>query len=149
QLTSPQILDAPSIDPRFRSAYTQHWNLGYQRQLPSHVLFEVSYLGNKGTHLVKTVDINQAYPVAGLSQPPVQLRRPLTNYGAVPVLQGSGNSIYHGLLGRAERRFSNGLSFLVSYTYGHAIDDSTGSDVTQDARNLHADRGNSDFDARH
>ena len=65
------------------------------------------------------------------------------------MLQSSGSSVYHGLLGRLERRFSGGLSLLASYTYGHAIDDSTGTNVTQDARNLRADRGNSDFDARH
>jgi hypothetical protein len=64
-------------------------------------------------------------------------------------LESSGNSIYHGLLSRVERRFANGISLLGSYTYGHAIDDSTGTNVTQDARNLKADRGNSDFDARH
>jgi hypothetical protein len=48
-----------------------------------------------------------------------------------------------------ERRFSGGLTFLASYTFGHAIDDSTGGNVSQDARNLKADRANSDFDARH
>jgi hypothetical protein len=147
--TAPKILDAPSIDPAFRDAYVQHWNVGYQRQFPSHTVFEVSYVGNKGTKLVKTVDINQAFPVAGLNQPTVQPRRPLPNFGAVPVLQSSGSSIYHGLLGRVERRLSVGLSFLASYTFGHAIDDSTGGNVSQDARNLRADRGNSDFDARH
>jgi hypothetical protein len=144
-----QIFDAPSIDPRFRSAYLQHWNLGYQRQLSASIVFEVSYVGNKGTRLVKTVDINQAFPVPGLSQPPVQARRPFSDYGAIPLLQSSGNSTYHGLLTRFERRFSGGLSFLASYTLGHAIDDSTGGNVTQDARNLRADRGDSDFDARH
>jgi hypothetical protein len=141
--------DAPSIDPHFRDAYIQHWNLGYQRQLLSNIVFELTYVGNKGTKLVKTVDINQAFPVPGLTQPPVQPRRPLPNFGAVPLLQSSGNSIYHGLLGRFERRFSRGLSILASYTLGHAIDDSTGGNVTQDARNLQADRADSDFDARH
>jgi len=150
RLTSPQIFDAPSIHPHFRDAYIQHWNFGYQRQLPSKMVFEVSYVGNKGTKLVKTVDINQARPVPGFIQPAVQPRRPLPCcYGAVPLLQSSGSSIYHGLLGRLERRFSAGLSFLASYTFGHAIDDSTGTNVTQDARNLRADRGNADFDARH
>jgi len=149
QLATPQIFDAPSIDPHFRDTYLQHWNLGYQRQLPSSLLFEVNYVGKKGTKLVKTVDINQAFPVAGFIQLPVQTRRPFPAYGAIPLLQSSGNSTYHGLLGRLERRFSNGLSFLGSYTFGHAIDDSTGGNVTQDARNLRADRGNSDFDARH
>jgi hypothetical protein len=149
RLSSSQIFDVPSIDPHFRDAYLQHWNLGYQRQLLSNMVFELSYVGNKGTKLVKTVDINQPFPVAGLNQPPVQPRRPLPSFGAIPLLQSSGNAIYHGLLGRVERRFTSGLSFLASYTLGHAIDDSTGGNVSQDARNLEADRGNSDFDARH
>jgi len=144
-----QVFDVPSIDPHFRDAYIQHWNFGYQRQLPSKILIEASYVGNKGTKLVKTVDINQAFPVANQVQPAVQPRRPLPAFGAIPLLESSGNSIYHALLARVERRFSGGLSFLASYTYGHAIDDSTGRNVTQDARNLQTDRGNSDFDARH
>jgi len=147
-LNTPRVFDAPSIDPHFRNAYFQHWNFGYQRQLPSNLVLDISYVGNKGTRLVKTVDINQAFPVPGLTQPSVQPRRPLPAYGAVPVLQGSGSSIYHGLLGRLERQFSGGLTLLTSYTYSHAIDDSTGTNVTQDARNLKADRGSSDFDAR-
>lgn len=149
RLSTPQIFDSPAVDPHFRDTYVQHWNLGYQRQLPSHIVVEVSYVGNKGTRLVKTVDINQAFPVPGLTQPPVQPRRPWPGYGAIPVLQSSGSSIYHGLLSRVERRFPGGLTFLGSYTYGHAIDDSSGGNVAQNARNLRADRGNSDFDARH
>ncbi|MBI4474765.1 MAG: TonB-dependent receptor [Acidobacteria bacterium] len=148
RLTSSPIFDSPAIDPQFRDAYLQHWSLGVQRQLPKNTVFEVTYVGNKGTRLVKTVDVNQAFPEAGPTPPPVQSRRPIPNYGAVPVLQSSGSSIYHGLLGRLQRRLTSGLSFLASYTYGHAIDDSTGGNVAQDSRNLKADRGSSDFDAR-
>src|SRR5881396_2990247 len=148
RLAASPVFDAPSIDPNFRDAYIQDWNLGYQRQLPENMLFEVSYIGSKGTKLVRTVDVNQAYPVPGFNQPEVQPRRPLPAFGSVPVLQGSGSSIYHALFGRLQRRFGTGLSFLVSYTYGHAIDDSTGGNVAQDARNLKMDRGSSDFDAR-
>ncbi len=148
RLAASPVFDAPSIDPNFRDAYIQDWNLGYQRQLPENMLFEVSYIGSKGTRLVRTVDVNQAYPVPGFIQPEVQPRRPLPAFGSVPVLQSSGSSIDHGLLGRLQRRFGAGLSFLVSYTYGHAIDDSTGGNVAQDARNLKMDRGSSDFDAR-
>ena len=148
RLTSSPIFDSPAIQPDFRDAYIQQWNLGYQRQLPQNVLFEASYVGSKGTRLIKTVDINQAFPFPGLTQPPVQPRRPLPDYGAVNVLQSSGSSIYHGLLSRIQRRFSNGLSFLASYTYSHSIDDSSGGNVAQDARNLKADRGSADFDVR-
>ena len=145
------IYNAPSIDPGFRDAYTQQWNLGYQREFARNMVFEVSYVGNKGTHLVRSADINQAFP--GLTGT-VQSRRPYQQYGSIVVIQSTSNSTYHGLLGRLERRFSGGLSFLASYTYGHAIDDASGlgpggsSTVNQDARNLKADRGNSDFDAR-
>src|SRR5881628_511215 len=148
RLAASPVFDAPSIAPNLRDAYIQDWNLGYQRQLPENMLFEVSYIGSKGTRLVRTVDVNQAYPVPGFIQPEVQPRRPLPAFGAVPVLQGSGSSIDHGLLGRFEQRFGAGLSFLVAYTYGHAIDDSTGGNVAQDARRLQMDRGSSDFDAR-
>lgn len=148
RLSTSAVFDSPAIDPNFRDAYIQQWNLGYQREFAANMVFEVSYVGNKGTKLVKTVDINQAFPVPGITQPAVQPRRPLPEYGAIGLLQGSANSIYHGLLGRLERRFSGGLSFLSSYTYGHVIDDSTGGNVAQDARNLKADRGSADFDAR-
>ena len=36
-----------------------------------------------------------------------------------------GNSIYHGWANTLTRRFSNGLQLLASYTFSHAIDDST------------------------
>jgi len=68
----------------------------------------------------------------------------------------AGNSIYHGLAVRIERRFDNGMSFLSSYSWSKSIDDgsgiSTGSDssgLAQDARNLRAERAASDFDVTH
>src|SRR2546422_679327 len=131
-----------------RDAYIQDWNLGYQRQLPENMLFEVSYIGSKGTRLVRTVDVNQAYPVPGFIQPEVQPRRPLPAFGSVPVLQSSGSSIYHGLLGRLQRRVRGRVSFLGADTDRHALYDSARRNVAQDARNLKMDRGSSDFDAR-
>jgi len=38
------------------------------------------------------------------------------------------NSIYHALQVRAEREFSNGLQFLVSYTWSRSIDDASATD---------------------
>jgi hypothetical protein len=38
------------------------------------------------------------------------------------------NSIYHALQIRAEREFSNGLQFLVTYTWSKSIDDASASD---------------------
>ena len=38
------------------------------------------------------------------------------------------NSIYHGLQLLAEKRYSNGLQFLVTYTWSKSIDDSSQAD---------------------
>ncbi|MGO8816511.1 MAG: carboxypeptidase regulatory-like domain-containing protein [Terriglobia bacterium] len=35
--------------------YAQNWSFGIQRQLPSGILVDVSYLGNKGTHVLQNV----------------------------------------------------------------------------------------------
>lgn len=149
RLTTP-VFNAPSIHPGFRDAYIQQWNLGIQQEVRGNTVVEVGYIGNRGTRLTRTNDINQAFlPVPGVTPvPPVQSRRPFSQYGTINLLESSANSNYHALLGRFERRFSGGLSFLSSYTYGHVIDDSTGGNASQDARNLQADKASANFDAR-
>jgi hypothetical protein len=85
-------------------------------------------------------------------------RRPVPGYGNINAVESSGNSIYHALLLSAEKRFTGGLSFLLSYSYSKAIEDSgspaldstpAGSDQPQDPRNLRLDRGLSPHDVRH
>jgi hypothetical protein len=69
------------------------------------------------------------------------------------------NSIYHGLQLLAEKRYSNGLQFLVTYTYSKSIDDSSQADdnVTwlgsfsslQDPNHPELERSLSTFDIPH
>jgi hypothetical protein len=133
-------------------AYIQQWNYTMQREIGSFVL-SASYVGNKGTHLARSVQRNQPVPGPGN----VNDRRPVLGYGSITSVDSSGNSIYHGLLLTAERRFNNGFSFLLSYTFSKAIEDSgspaldstpAGSDQPQDPRNLRLDRGLSPHDVR-
>jgi hypothetical protein len=67
------------------------------------------------------------YPTSTLSQTQVtrgQLLRPYPQYtGLGSFRKPQGNSIYHALTLRADKRFSKGLSLLVSYTKGKLIDD--------------------------
>jgi len=66
-----------------------------------------------------------------------------------------GNSNYHALQLTAEKRFSNGLSFMSAYSYAHSIDNvplqqggNSEGPIPQDIRYRNLDRGNSLFDIR-
>jgi hypothetical protein len=64
----------------------------------------------------------------------------------------NGSSVYHGLTMTLRKRFSKKYEFLASYTWSHAIDDSTDLQAPlspQDSYNPSAERSNSTFDQRH
>jgi hypothetical protein len=73
-------------------------------------------------------------------------------FGGMTPNVSTGNSVYHGLTTNLRRRFSNSWDMLASYTWSHAIDDSTDL-VTplspQDNFRPHLERSNSIFDQRH
>jgi hypothetical protein len=65
--------------------------------------------------------------------------------------ESNGSSVYHGLTANLRKRFSNHYEFLASYTWSHAIDDSTDLQATlapQDSYFPGADRSTSLFDQR-
>jgi hypothetical protein len=64
----------------------------------------------------------------------------------------NGSSVYHGLTANLRKRFSSHYEFLASYTWSHAIDDSTDLQSTltpQDSFFPALDRSTSLFDQRH
>ncbi len=65
----------------------------------------------------------------------------------------TGTSSYNALSVNLRKRFASKYEFLVSYTWAHAIDDSTDvvstSDAPQSNFNPNAERSNSTFDQRH
>lgn len=73
-------------------------------------------------------------------------------WASVDEQESSGNSIYHGLTVNFSKRFTRNFEFLTSYTWSHAIDDSTDLQTLlepQDNRFPNLERGNSTFDQRH
>jgi len=56
-----------TTDPRWHTPYSQQWNLDVQQSVGRSWLFDVGYVGNKGTHLVGVIDINQAAPGAAVA----------------------------------------------------------------------------------
>jgi len=73
-------------------------------------------------------------------------------FGDMDANYSNGSSIYHGFTTNLRKRFSNHYEFLASYTWSHAIDDSTDLQSTltpQDSYYPGLDRSNSLFDQRH
>lgn len=82
---------------------------------------------------------------------------PATLTGCVPFSDmdanySNGSSVYHGLSANLKKRFGNHYEFLASYTWSHAIDDSTDLQsplAPQDSYFPSAERSTSLFDQRH
>ena len=62
-------LSPTSIPNKAIWPYVQQWNLNVQKELPSHVVLSVAYVGSKGTHLTLVSDSNQLLPVPAGSNP--------------------------------------------------------------------------------
>ncbi len=73
-------------------------------------------------------------------------------FGDMDANYSNGTSNYNGLSANLRKRFGNHYEFLASYTYSHAIDDSTDLQATltpQDSYYPDRDRSTSLFDQRH
>jgi hypothetical protein len=73
-------------------------------------------------------------------------------FGDMDANYSNGSSIYHGFSANLRKRFNSHYEFLASYTWSHAIDDSTDLQSTltpQDSYYPGLDRANSTFDQRH
>jgi hypothetical protein len=57
--------------------YMQQWHLDIQHELPQHIVAQVSYVGSKGTHLTRTSDYNQLFPVSSGDNPFLANREPM------------------------------------------------------------------------
>ncbi|MCA1816676.1 MAG: TonB-dependent receptor, partial [Acidobacteria bacterium] len=82
------------------------------------------------------------------------LRSPgvVSPFGSINAQVSDGNSTYHAGNFELRKRFSNNYQFLASYTWSHAIDDSSDLQtllLPQNNRNFRAERASSLFDQRH
>ncbi|MCI0421852.1 MAG: hypothetical protein L0312_21920, partial [Acidobacteria bacterium] len=142
--------------PRFMpTQYSQQWFLDLQRELPAGSVLTLSYIGAGTRHLVEERNINQPFtPGPG----PVQARRPRPFYGAIQYRDPLGNASYQAFTAKIEKSYTQGFTFLGSYTWSHAIDNTSepltllrygGTEALQNNYDLRRNRGNSMFDRRH
>jgi hypothetical protein len=131
-----------SIERKANSPYAQQWNFNIQRELGHDWMFETGYSGSKGTHLETTYDDNFSPPGPGNvddKRPYKSAVIPGSNVtispGAIHGYHFNGNSIYHALLTKLEKRFSGGFTLLTSYTFSKAIGDTCGNSAAGDTTN--------------
>ena len=140
-----------------RWPYVQSWVVSIQRELMKNTVLELAYNGNHSLRLPIIGDYNQAAPNLPGATLGVQARRPDQSFGPITWVDPAGNNHYNGLSARLEHRFSQGLYFLNSFTWGSAMGDSeqaleyysnlTGANP-QNIRNLAAEKGPSSYDAK-
>ncbi len=137
----------------FRTPLVHKWNFAIQRELGWNTVAEVSYIGSKGQNLLVLWNANSPVNHPDPGAPRVaRLIYPLD--ASITEAATFGRSNYHALNGKLEKRFSNGLDFLVAYTWGHALTDVgttlTGGGRIRDIRNISkSGYANANFDVRH
>jgi hypothetical protein len=110
-----------------------NYSLGIQRDIGFQTVLDVAYVGSLGRHLFQQRDVNMLpYGARFLPQnldtttgrplSDVFLRPSYQGFNSVNYLENASNSSYHSLQVQANRRFSRGLQFGVSWTWSKAMD---------------------------
>jgi hypothetical protein len=141
-----------TLDPKLRLPYAQDWNLNLQRSFANNWLFEIGYIGTKGTRLPRFIEANPAVFVPGvdssgnplttqnnaiqrrlysgctLAQPPSAC-----TFSSIGEISGIAGSTYHALQTSLQKRFSQNFSMLASYTLSKTLDDVSSFNITGSA----------------
>ena len=142
-----------TVDPGFRNAYVHNFNLNTQYQLGRNSIFQVSYVGALGRRLFNLIDINQAAPNNTGST--IQSSRPyyskFPSFAAINQYESKAGSNFHSLQGMIRTSSFHGLTAQAAYTYGHSLDNVSGTRgfAPQNSLNLGGEYGSADFDTRH
>ena len=145
------------VPPNYKTGYAEQGNFGIEQEIPKwQLVLKAAYVTNLGRQVDSNFNINTPDPGPGSPASRRPLRNILPNVVNATYGDTTGISNYHSLQISAERRFSNGLGWLGSYTYSHSIDNvplqqGGGADgpMPQDIRYRFLDRGTSGFDIKH
>lgn len=139
------VRDLIASDPDFQTPMIQQWSFGIQREIVRNLVGEISYVGTKGDHLIRPIDINYPSPAdvnrVGLAN--ANTVRPFLGYRRIQWRETSAKSRYHGMLSSVSYRFATGVSLTASYTWSKNLTDATNDrdavDFPQDPLNYRAE----------
>jgi hypothetical protein len=137
----PNTAVAYANAPSHHTTYTQQFLLNIQQQIGKEWSLEIGYQGALSRHLYGFLNANQATPLGVLGSPlgytvsssgvvsktSVNSRIPFQNMlGGLQFVHDEGTANYHSGTFKVNRRFSNGMNVIASYTYSKSLDDSSG-----------------------
>jgi hypothetical protein len=134
--TIATYLSFPNVeeqDPVMHTPYTINYNLSAQRVLTPTMTATVSYVGNIGRHLVTLTngpDMAMALTIQGPNNKSLQ---PAPQFSSAQWMTWEGSSYYSSLQAKVQKQVGHGLSFLGTYTFAHAFDntvDLLGGDIS-------------------
>jgi len=150
--TSSTASVAPlGLQRNFLLPNNQQWNLTIQREIGWKTVFTLGYIGNKGTHLFRTINLNG--PIPDPNKPGAVMRLYQATYGTSSVNYRitDATSYYNSMRVEARKTLSSGLTFQSNWTWAKGLD-TTGTNVNSailDMENRGRDRANSDYVRRH
>jgi hypothetical protein len=107
------------FDPYMKPGYSMQWNFGIQRQVSSDTLVSVNYVGSVGRRQPLSGVYNTAL-TPGPGDPKSRSRYP---YAGIQYFDRSwGRSNYQSLQATVTKRYGNGLSYSLAYTWSKTID---------------------------
>ena len=138
-----------AVDPDFKVSSSQTWQVAVQRDLPSSLTVNLTYIGTKGSNLIQEI-LPNTYP-AGAVNPC------LACPSGFVFLTSNGNSMRNAGQFQVRRRLRNGLTASVQYTLAKADDDAAsfqGANLSptafaQNWLDLDSEWAPSNFDQRH
>jgi hypothetical protein len=144
------------LDPELRTPYMQQWNFTVEKSVNSIGTWSVSYVGSKGSKLIREYDLNQPLPGSGDLQTRRAQQNPLYGgYGNIFFVQSGANSSFNSLQATFNRPVGSYLTLWAAYTYSHSLDNASAFQPTladpnfpQNSHDLNAEWASSSFDIR-
>jgi len=146
--SAAQVTNNYALDPNYKLAYVQIWNLDIQRQLPWNTQLNIGYNGTKGTRLDTQRALVPSCESTSCQTSPVEAIAPFIYESS------EGSSTLNAASVRLRKRMSKGIGISLQYVFSKSLDDAAsiglGSTiVAQNPFDIRADRGLSSFDQTH
>lgn len=117
------------VAPHYKAPQVVEWSFGVQSQLAQNWAVEADYVGNQGYYLGHLhLPGNQPAPTPPNGPVSVQANRPYPDFGTFLYTSSDAKSNYNSLQLKLTKRFSQGFTFLTSYTWANGFDNNEGDE---------------------